>query len=427
MSVDVDEIEREYRWEPDDVAGAVGAYEVTLNAVATAPAEMPADEFAAAVRQALLARDRVDCLVRANYKRNQPPSPEELRRLAALDRTLKNRAKRIVAVVGRETLADWRASVCPPDTAWWWSLHDLVPQHRSLGDTNLTVFSWILIAVAVSSILEILRRFISGGTDLPSTVVQGLLGLVAGGTVVQWARQFVEGGQRGGGLKILASHRARLTAVVVLVLIASVMEWARPRVAHLYNDWGVRLYENGNLTAAIEKYQRAINLEPTYAVARFNIANAYEDVLDFEKAMAGYRSAILADGELYAAYNNLARLYIVQRKDHIGALKLLDTALELQIEGEPEIREYIRYVMHKNHGWANLGLKNYVKAKEDLRQALRLRSDGAEAHCLLAQVLEEEKDAAGAASNWRACGELAVAQSNEIEPQWAGLVLEKLK
>jgi tetratricopeptide (TPR) repeat protein len=143
--------------------------------------------------------------------------------------------------------------------------------------------------------------------------------------------------------------------------------------------------------------------------------------------MAEYKSAILADQEFYSPYHNLARLYIVQRNDNAGALRLLDKALGLKVEGTQEVQNLVRYAMYKNHGWANLGLKNYSAARDDLEQALRLNGEGAEAYCLLAQVSEAQKDKGGAAESWRVCGELGAERVGEIEPHWVGLAKEKLR
>lgn len=414
--------------EPTDLLRAIKVYGAALDEVLAAPGSEPPDVFTRAVGKALLARERVGRLLGEDGEKQLPPCPEELEQVALLDRQLKSNAARLVAVVGREKFADWREAVRPAEGAWWWSLEDRAPQRRSNVDTTLSYLSWILIAVVLSFILEIVRRFISGGADLPSTVIQGLLALFAGGTVVQWAKQFVEGGQRGTGTGgLLSTHKARFAAIVILVLIAALMEWARPRVARAYNDWGESLYREGQLTAAIQKYQRATSLEPLHAVAHYNTGNAYEDALDYERAMTEYKSAILADHEFYAPYNNLARLYIVQRSDHSSALKLLDRALSLTIKGEQEVRDLVQSAMYKNRGWANLGLKNYSAAKDDLQQALRLNGEGAEAYCLLAQVLEAQNDKSEVAENWRACLELGAQQKGAIEPSWVGLAQEKLR
>lgn len=415
--------------EQANLTAAINAYSSALREVLVGVGGKQHKDLTGAVGSMLLARDLVARSLSAGSEKTPLPTPEELGRLVDLDIELRANAVRIVRRVGRERFADWRRAVPCPDAAWWWSLEEVASSQLSYVSRALSVASWLLIALALSFIIEIIRRFLSGGTDLASTLLQGLLGFIVGSTVFQWARQLIDGGsaQAAGRRRLFASNRSRFITVVVLVIIALAMEYARPQVAGIYSDRGAVLYKNGQLTAAIQKYQRAINLDPSNTQAHYNIGRAYEDVLDYEKAMDEYKNAILADSESYAAYNNLARLYILQRNDYAGALKLLDKALSMRIEGDEQARAIVMYALYKNRGWANLGLKNYSEAKDDLQTAQRLRGDDAEAYCLLAQVSEAQKDKAGAEENWKACGEFAASQKGKIEPIWAGLAREKQK
>lgn len=415
--------------EPTDLANVIDAYGKALCEVIKGVDDKQTHKLSSTVVKALLARDELSSMLRAKYSKDQPPSAEDLERVAALDRQLKSHAFSIVSVVGRERVADWREAVNPAEGAWWWSLENHALRPKSYGDLILTSLSWILIAVLLSFIFEIVRRFISGGTDLPTTVVQGLLALFAGGTIFQWARQMVEGGQQqsAGRKRLLSGHKARFIAVGILFVVAAGLELARPRVALMYNNWGESLHDKGQLTEAIQKYQRAINLNNSSAAAHYNLGDAYEGTHDYERAMAEYKSAIQADHTHYSSYNNLARLYIVQRGDYLNALNLIDKALRLQAEGDQQALEYIKYTHYKNRGWANLGLKHYLQAKEDLQQALQLNGEGVEAYCLLAQVFEVEKNESGAKANWESCKDLGEKHKNETESFWLGQAREKLK
>jgi len=210
-----------------------------------------------------------------------------------------------------------------------------------------------------------------------------------------------------------------------LVIVAAVMEWSRPRVAVIYNDQGAELYKQKQLTKAIEKYTRAISLNPSYAQAHYNMGNAYEDVLNYDKAMSEYELAIMADQDFYRPYNNIARLYILYRNEPLKALRLIDKALPLNIDPEDDATS-VRYRLYKNRGWANLLLKNYKQAKIDLDQALNLVANGADAHCLMAQVLDAQTDAS-AVGEWTLCSVLAEQQKDQTEANWSGLAREHLK
>src|SRR5262249_43902327 len=139
----------------------------------------------------------------------------------------------------------------------------------------------------------------------------------------------------------------------------------------------------GDLPGAIRGFQRASSLDPDYAAARYNLATAYEDVVQFDKAIDEYQKALIADPKFYAAHNNLARLYLVRRKEYASALNILNMALALK---PPDPR--VLYSLYKNRGWAHFALGLYDLAEEDLTESLGWRNDGAAAHCLLAQVLE---------------------------------------
>jgi tetratricopeptide (TPR) repeat protein len=194
-----------------------------------------------------------------------------------------------------------------------------------------------------------------------------------------------------------------------------------PALARLYNSSAIRFQQTGDLTAAIRGYQRASSLDPDYAAARYNLATAYEDVVEFDKAIDEYQKALIADPKFYAAHNNLARLYLVGRKEYASALNILNMALALK-PSDP----HIRYSLYKNRGWAHFALGLYDLAEEDLTESVRSRNDGAAAHCLLAQVLEAKKTPDSAIKEWERC--LAYAPGNEdVESIWLSVAQERLR
>ena len=72
------------------------------------------------------------------------------------------------------------------------------------------------------------------------------------------------------------------------------------------------------------------------------------------------------DDTYLPVYNNVARLYIVDRNDPDGALKMLLPAL--QVDRDPKSEA----VLHKNTGWAYLANNQQVKALDHLHQAEQL-------------------------------------------------------
>jgi tetratricopeptide (TPR) repeat protein len=176
------------------------------------------------------------------------------------------------------------------------------------------------------------------------------------------------------------------------------------------------------VTSAIENYQRAISLDADYAEAHYNLGTAYEDVLEYDKAISEYQTALIADRRFSHVTNNLARLYILRRaspSSYSSALQLVND----ELNRSPKERN-LEYSLYKNRGWAYLGLNLHELAERDLRHALTLRADGAAAHCLLAQVLEAQEKPTEALAAWELC--LAYDRHDFVDAIWLGTAETRL-
>ncbi|MCZ7609846.1 MAG: tetratricopeptide repeat protein [Ignavibacterium sp.] len=78
--------------------------------------------------------------------------------------------------------------------------------------------------------------------------------------------------------------------------------------ADLVNE-GVRLASAGNIQKAINNYKEAINLDPTREEAYANLANAYDDLRDYENAIAIYDKCIEINPNNRNHYFNLGIVY----------------------------------------------------------------------------------------------------------------------
>ena len=208
--------------------------------------------------------------------------------------------------------------------------------------------------------------------------------------------------------------------VIVGFTLVFLVTTLRPWAARFYNNRAVMLQQKGQLTEAIQDYRRALSFRSTYAEAHYNLADAYEEIPNYEKALEEYQHAIDADLEFYPAYNNLSRLYILRRRDYGSALRLLDHALSL---GPKE--SSVRYSLYKNYGWANLELHNLGQAEQNLRSAVGLDGGRGGAHCLLAKVLDAQGKADSALGEWESC--VAYSESQEVEPEWRNEAQERLR
>ena len=395
---------------------AISAYQTALENLPSQKAE----DSPSKLMRVLLARD----VVAQTLSNNQVRTPEALNRIVQLDQRLRASAKTVVGTIESATPTTWRESVQPPLSAWWWFLDELAaPQ----PDPLWAILSAILIFISLGLAAEISIRFLSNGADFLGVfgvLSQLLLILLTGSTFTKAGAEEIERVLSRLGVARQFHPQWKIGLAIALLVIVLVLKLSLPNIARYYNDQGVRDQQNGLVTSAITSYQRAISLSSDYAQAHYNLATAYEDVLEYDKALGEYQTALRADPRLYPAYNNLARLYMVSRNDFADALALLNTALEIKPDLDNAQRTQVQYSLLKNHGWANFGLKYLVLAESDLRQALTLRQDGAAAHCLLAQVLEAQSNPKAALSEWETC--LRYEKSDNVEANWLGLARERL-
>ena len=84
-----------------------------------------------------------------------------------------------------------------------------------------------------------------------------------------------------------------LTFAVVFLLIGCMPAWADQRgQAKEQVEFGVQVAQRGLWREAIYRWERATQLDPTYAAAFNNLAVAYEQSGQLDKARAAYDKAI---------------------------------------------------------------------------------------------------------------------------------------
>lgn len=184
----------------------------------------------------------------------------------------------------------------------------------------------------------------------------------------------------------------------------------------IYNDRGLENYLAERLPQAVSDFTKALELDPNFAETHYNLGSLYEDLRDFDRARSEYRLAML--GGLTAAYNNLARLYILE-KDYAAAVDLLLKGLKLaQLDAE-------KSALQKNLGWARLGQGRYAEAKAELLTAIDLDRKQASAYGLLAQALEGLGEKVEALVAWENCLRYASSYRPD-EDTWIDLARQRL-
>jgi tetratricopeptide (TPR) repeat protein len=373
----------------------------------------------------------------------------QLARVAHADRVLKQHAQKINDVVGPDTLIDWReARQQPTETSgkaqrdeWWWAL-DARAAGIQWHTQALNYLLWVCIVVSLSFIVESLRRFLSGEVGVLGTVLQGLVALLVGSTLVEVARHVttLRSGRTEGWKSRSLKRRTVFTAF--LISIAFGMWFLLPQVVKYYSNRGVSERYEGQLSNPIGRFQRTVSLDPSDAIAHYSLARSYEVITEYDKAEAEYKSAIRWDDQLTFAYDGLAHLMIAQKKDYVGALRLLNTglaALERQkganeFQNEDDYKR-IKVSLLKNRAWAYFALGYLTQAEDDLRDAIGLRPKSAAPQCLLGQVLEgkaklenttSKPDAKGIKEAYLNCVGFSYDQKDKIDADWLAHAQERL-
>ncbi len=360
------------------------------------------------VLECLVSRDRIAYL----WKKQGPVETEATCLIDQGDHLLREVAEPISHM---EELRDWQQSFSPPADAWWWHFTPS-PGLSERFDWLWTALALALLTVSLSLVANISSRFLSGGPDTWGAfaiVAQSVLTLLTTSSVLTKAGR--EAGKRViGNFKFLKPfwEEAGFVASAFLLIALVIFHRSLPQIARWYNNSGYANYQVGQLTSAQRDYERALKLDPNLVQAHYNLGLIYEDLNDVEKAQAEYQIAV--QGGLDVAYNNLARLIILDEEN--------DKAIPLLVNGLKHAQDAeVRYDLYKNLGWARLGQARYDEALVALQEAIELAPDKAPAYCLLAQVLQaQESEQKVIDDTWQACLQYGDS-SRPDEDAWLGL------
>jgi tetratricopeptide (TPR) repeat protein len=324
---------------------------------------------------------------------------EQVNKISELDNLLREE-KGIFNLIEKERLTEWQNVLQVSSDEWWWKLNE------SSADLKWNLLTGFALTASLTIGAFISSKFLLAGIDtvgIGTVFSQVFFGFLAGSAMTEAGKKIAE--------KIFLKigvdqiNYARCSAVISLVLlIATILFYlSLPLIARAYNFNGTGLKHLSNsqdparFQKAISNFKHAISLNSNFAQAHYNLAEAYEDSFDINNAIISYQNAIQSDATMYPAYNNLARLYILNRNDAATALKLINKAFSYaQDDSLARDNIAIRYTLLKNRGWAYYALKSYDYAKKDLMMAVRLIPENPSGHCLLSKVLEAigENDAA---------------------------------
>jgi tetratricopeptide (TPR) repeat protein len=392
----------------------------------------------------LTARDKVQKALGAE----NPVTANLLERLVVLDNRLQENAALISQILD---LATYRNSLSVTPQEWWWNLDSTVESDSS------DKFAWLWKGARLSvwtmnlGLLGTLAtRFFSGASGLTEVLTIALPSILV---LLQANNELTSSGQEGfnrlfNRLKIPPHlyEQAKFIPTASLFGFLLIIWFLQPQFSQEINREGRRAEEKGQLTSAEQNYLKAIALDGNNLDATYNLGNLYEELQNFDDARKYY--IIAAKGGFPDAYNNLARLYILQNKYSEAVLLLKDGLALIEKKERQEQQQanvsndlnVVKYSILKNLGWAKFKQANYEEAQGFLLGAIGIASvpeiqsyilNPGAANCLLAQVLEAQKSS-GAVEQWRQCYDLVNKRlaarnvRNAEEETWFSLAKQKL-
>ncbi len=91
------------------------------------------------------------------------------------------------------------------------------------------------------------------------------------------------------------SSRRLVPFVFAFLIVASAAAAEDRSAAKEQVDFGIKVAQNGLWREALYRWERAVQLDPTYAEAWNNLAIAYEHAGKFDEARKAYETAIKLD------------------------------------------------------------------------------------------------------------------------------------
>lgn len=175
-------------------------------------------------------------------------------------------------------------------------------------------------------------------------------------------------------------------------------------MAHFYNNWAAETLENGNYNLAFAYLRKALQEgDPDFSPAWNLVGVMYQRVGREDLAEQAYLRALLAEPDATPAMSNLQRLYDRQGRSEL-AHRYDDLVARHRLKNP-----YFRLAeAHKAYAGGD-----YQGAIEQLRKAIRLKSDDSEFYFLLGDAYSGSGDLQKAA-HYRAEGERVAAEEDRI-------------
>lgn len=376
--------------------------------------EYSLEHFKKSLLKTLLLRDEIHQYLKTNSK---DTTPEQIQQLHFADRLLCEvyESRKLTLI------KELRVMQSSDKTSWWWYLDE--DEKKTTRKALIWRITTILFfSLSLSLALNISGKFLVGGIEIISTlvvVIQAVLTLFLGrGLLTKYSNQLIASLVKDKNYTELKIHFTKSIISISFFFIMVFFSIALPALAVKFNNFGLQKMIAGDLQTANIYLTRAVALDPDYSAAHYNLGLLNEKIFDYDEAKTHYKLATL--GGLDTAYNNLARILILQNEDYSLASVLLLEGLEISED------KSVKASMYKNLAWARALQGRYNTARYFAEQSLSLEFENGPAHCLSAIALENLESSSIAKAEWELCVAYSAGELPE-EDEWIGMAQEKIE
>ena len=172
-----------------------------------------------------------------------------------------------------------------------------------------------------------------------------------------------------------------------------------PNYAEAYYNLGYVYFQRTEYKEAEKYYTKAIELWPYEPRGYHCMGQVYEMQGLYEEALRMYRDALLISPNYAIAYKGLADVYVKQGKPQVAIERYQEAARRFYQDPTPypdQVRRSRIAEVHRDLGTTYMGLGRTDRAVRELRRALTIDEHCYKAHTPLAQCLLQKQEFAGA-------------------------------
>lgn len=148
-----------------------------------------------------------------------------------------------------------------------------------------------------------------------------------------------------------------------------------------YLEEGIKLFDNGDYKGAIERYQKALEIDKTSPAVNYEMSSTYFNLKEYDKAIE-YSEKVISKNKLY-----VDQAYIIKgsAEDMMGKPKDAMKTYKKGIKDYPE-----NHLLLFNLGYTAYKIKEYKEAQNALQKATTIKPSHASSHLLMAYVMDEQ-------------------------------------